>query len=117
MPEYFLILLFLFLAALFLHGFFKVKIYRSFTHFALTNFAGILIITLWDNFAIYRGHWSFGQKYLLGLKIGLMPVEEYFFVLIFPYLGLVIYKILEKKLKSASKNSGFEQKPGQFGGG
>ncbi|MBU2591852.1 lycopene cyclase domain-containing protein [Patescibacteria group bacterium] len=103
MPEYFLILLFLFLTALFLHLYFKVKIYHSFAHFVLTNFAGILIITVWDSFAIYRGHWSFGQKYLLGLKIGLMPVKEYFFVLIFPYLGLVIYKILEKKLKSADR--------------
>jgi len=99
MPEYFFILVFLFFVALILHITFKVKIYHSPVHFLLTSLLGIIIISVWDNFAIYRGHWSFGQQFLLGPKIGRVPIEEYLFILIFPYLGIVIYKILEKKLK------------------
>lgn len=97
MPEYFLILIFLFIIGLILHFIYKVKIYSSVKHCILTNLAGIFLITIWDNFAIFRGHWGFGDKFLLGLKIGYMPIEEYLFVIIFPYLGLVIYKIFDKK--------------------
>lgn len=98
MPEYFVILMFLLVIALTLHKSFSVKLFKSRKHCILTYLAGILIITIWDNFAIYRGHWTFGQQYLLGPKIGYMPIEEYLFVIIFPYLGMVVYKILDKKL-------------------
>jgi len=99
MPEYFIILVVLFFIALTLQVTLKVKIYHSLAHLFFTNLLGIIIISIWDNLAIYRGHWSFGRQFLLGPKIGLMPIEEYLFILIFPYLGLVVYKILEKKLK------------------
>jgi len=58
----------------------------------------LTIAVMWDQFAIYRGHWSFNPKFLLGPKIGYMPIEEFLFVFVVGYLGLLVYKLLENFL-------------------
>ncbi|MEW6586965.1 MAG: lycopene cyclase domain-containing protein [Nitrospirota bacterium] len=78
---------------------FKVKLYRSTAHLIAINLLALIVLTTWDNFAIWRGHWLFGQWFLLGPRVGLIPIEEVAFMLIVSYFGLVIYKIVEKKLK------------------
>lgn len=98
MPEYFLILLGLFLATLVLHLYFKVKIYKSTKHFFIFNFVNLFLATIWDQIAIARGHWTFNPEYLLGLKIGFMPIEEFLFVLVLSYFALTFFKIIEKKI-------------------
>ena len=57
---------------------------------------------IWDSFAIWRGHWSFPEG-TLGVHIGLMPVEEYFFILIIPYFVITIYKLIDSKFKFRKK--------------
>jgi len=52
--------------------------------------------SLWDQFVIARGHWSFNQKFLLDPKIGFMPIEEFFFISVLGYFGVVFFKVLEK---------------------
>lgn len=94
-----MILTALLLISVFFHFTFKVKIYQSKTHLLITNAIILIVATIWDQYAISRGHWSFGRQFLLGPKIGFMPIEEYAFTLIVPYFGLVIFKILEKRLK------------------
>jgi len=41
-----------------------------------------LVGVIWDTFAIWRGHWAFPAGKTLGITIGLMPLEEYLFILI-----------------------------------
>ncbi len=98
MPEYFLILLFLAVFSITLHLKYKLQLFRSKRHryvfFTITFVVGMI----WDSLAITRGHWSFGADYLLGIKGGILPLEEYFFFIIFPYALLVLYKLTDKKL-------------------
>lgn len=58
-----------------------------------------LIGVIWDTYAIYRNHWIFIDENLLGIKIGLMPLEEYLFILIVPFCILTYYKLLDRKIK------------------
>lgn len=97
MPEYFLILVLLFLVTLFLYIYFKVRLFISPKHLFATYTAIFFVGIIWDNFAIWRGHWSFGEQYLLGPRILFMPIEEYGFAIVTVYLVLVLYKIFEKK--------------------
>lgn len=96
MPEYALILLLILLVAIFLHRLTKITVFGSklfiFVYFSIA----LLFGTTWDHIAISRGHWSFEAKFLLGPKIGLLPIEEYGFFIIVAYFVLVVYKFLEK---------------------
>lgn len=100
MPEYSLMLLILLFLAGFLHYFSKVKIFKSKSHFIFLYLVLLGVGTLWDQYAIYRGHWSFGKNFLLGPHLGYMPIEEYVFIFIVTYFILVVHKIMEKQLKS-----------------
>jgi len=52
---------------------------------------------LWDSHAILRGYWSFKEDFFIGVDIGVMPLEEYLFMVIIPFLVLVIYGIVTRK--------------------
>lgn len=58
-----------------------------------------IIGVVWDSYAIWRGHWSFGDTGLTGITIGLMPLEEYLFILIVPFWIITTYKVLIKIIK------------------
>ncbi|MFC1711211.1 lycopene cyclase domain-containing protein [Patescibacteria group bacterium] len=98
MPEYFVILLILLLVTIFLHRRYKIKVFKSKLHLIIYFVIILIIGIIWDHIAISRGHWLFGEKFLLGLRIGLMPIEELGFILILGYFGPVIWKVIEKKL-------------------
>ena len=98
MSEYALILVLVLLVTVFFHRKYKVKLFKSKRHILVAYAIIIFVGVIWDHIAIYRGHWSFGKKFLLGPHIGLMPIEEFSFGIIMPYFGLVIYKIAEKYL-------------------
>jgi lycopene cyclase domain-containing protein len=96
MPEYALILLLFLLVSVVLQRHGRLKIYRSTKQLVITNICFLIIGVAWDHVAIGRGHWYFGQRYLLGPRIGLMPIEEYGFTFILPYFVLVLYRFIEK---------------------
>jgi len=58
-----------------------------------------LVGVLWDTFAIWRGHWVFPAGKTFGITIGLMPLEEYLFMLILPYSIITFYKLIDSKFR------------------
>ena len=97
--EYLLILLFLLISGIFIEWKYHIRLYHSRKErFIITSFFFIIGV-LWDSFATYRGHWSFLGDGLIGLKIGLLPIEEYLFILIVPFWIITIYKLLDNKIK------------------
>ena len=54
--------------------------------------------SLWDTLAVARGHWSFTGPGLTGVRIGVLPLEEYLFFLVLPYFGVTFYKLLKSKI-------------------
>lgn len=100
MPEYTLILLSLLLVSIFLHWEYKLKIFKSRSH-AFTFFTFLFLVgAVWDYIAISRGHWSYGEKFLLGPHFASIPIEDYSFFLVLPYFGLVLWKFIEQSLNS-----------------
>ena len=98
--EYLIILTLLFVSTFLLQNFFKVRIYKDLKQVGLAVFIYLVVGVCWDTFAIWRGHWIFPDDKILGPKIGLMPIEEYLFILILPYFILTVYQILNKKNSS-----------------
>ncbi len=97
--EYLSILLALFLVAFLVQYKNRLTIYHS----NLERFCVMINIfvlgVIWDYFAIYRQHWIFPGNGLVGLRIHGLPIEEFLFFLIIPYVVLVMYKFYDKKLK------------------
>jgi len=95
--EYLITLISVFLVCLAVKWKFKLRLFDSLRE-ALIVFGSLFVIgIIWDSFSIYRGYWSFNRSFLLGIKIGLMPLEEYLFVIVIPFLTLVIYRMVRRK--------------------
>ena len=97
--EYLIILLALLISAIFLEWRYRIHLYHSRNERLIITGLFFVIGVMWDQFAIFRGHWEFPGTGLVGLKIGLMPLEEYLFILIIPFWIITIYKVLDKKIK------------------
>jgi lycopene cyclase domain-containing protein len=80
------------------------RIYRA-TLFD-SNKQGALILTfffvvgvVWDSYAVSSGHWFFDEKNLLGVRVGLLPIEEYLFFIVLPVFIITLYQILRTKVR------------------
>lgn len=49
---------------------------------------------LWDALATARGHWWFNYKYLVGVDLGNLPLEEYLFYLVIGFLAVYTYEVV-----------------------
>jgi lycopene cyclase domain-containing protein len=54
---------------------------------------------VWDIYAVAHQHWIFPGPGLSGIYIGLLPIEEYLFFLIPPYLAITIAVIIRERIK------------------
>jgi lycopene cyclase domain-containing protein len=54
-----------------------------------------VIYVLWDIIAAYRGHWSFNVKYISGIYIFNLPVEEILFFVIIPFCALFTWEVVK----------------------
>lgn len=95
--SYLNILLIFLLSAVFLEWKFRVRLYHSLKERIIIVMGFFVIFIAWDYLATFLGHWAFLGDGLLGIYIGILPIEEYLFVLIVPYWGITFYKVLEKK--------------------
>ena len=97
MIEYFLILIAFLACAIVIKLKYKIRVYKSTRHAVMVTLLYLLLGVAWDYFAIYRGHWAFPEGGTLGIYLGLMPIEEYLFLLIIPFWALIMYKVIKGK--------------------
>jgi len=95
--EYLAILIAVFLVFMNLKLKYKIQLFNSVKEGLLLAILLLVIGGLWDSYAILRGYWSFREEFFIGVDIGVMPLEEYLFMLIIPFLVLVLYKIVTEK--------------------
>ena len=61
-------------------------------------FPGILIMCLvfipWDIFFTDYGVWWFNDRYISGIKIFLLPIEEWLFFIVVPFACVFLYEVL-----------------------
>lgn len=94
--EYLAILISVFLVSASLKLKYKIRLFNSAKEGMVLAILLLAIGGLWDSYAILRGYWSFNKQFLIGINIGVMPLEEYLFMLIIPFLVLVLYRIVTR---------------------
>ena len=93
--EYFLILLIFLLVGIILELRFNIR--YPVKKRLVISFVIMLVGVTWDYFATWRQHWIFTGNGLLGVNLFGLPIEEFIFFFIMPYLAFTIYKIFEEK--------------------
>lgn len=54
-----------------------------------------VVFIVWDLLAIVGHAWTYDPRYLAGVGIGLLPVEELLFFLVIPVCGLLTYSAVQ----------------------
>jgi len=56
---------------------------------------------LWDAYFTYKGYWGFNPRYISGLKLAGLPIEELLYFFVIPFASVFIYEVfvLFSKLK------------------
>jgi lycopene cyclase domain-containing protein len=57
------------------------------------------VFLVWDEIFTRLGVWGFNDRYLIGLRLGSLPIEEYGFFLTVPFSCLFIYEVLNHFIK------------------
>jgi lycopene cyclase domain-containing protein len=61
-----------------------------------------IVFIIWDAFAVSRGHWSFNENYITGIKIFSLPVEEILFFIIIPFCALFAWEVVKYFMRKSS---------------
>lgn len=52
------------------------------------------IYLIWDSIAVSRGDWSFNRRFVTGINIFNLPIEEILFFITVPYSCIFIYEVI-----------------------
>jgi lycopene cyclase domain-containing protein len=83
---------------LFGHG-----VYRQLRRAAVTVIPVAIVFIAWDVLAIAGGVWTYNPRYLVGLRVGNIPVEELLFFVVIPLCGLLTYSAVSNILAWLSR--------------
>ena len=81
-------------AAIILEIIFKEKLFHSFKERILWVLIFLLVGAPWDALAIMNKHWIFPGQGILGIYIGVIPIEEFLWYMIIPYFALTVFKAI-----------------------
>jgi len=95
--EYLILLISVFLACIALKLSYRLQLFKSKKHAAVTLGSLFIIGSILDSFALIRGYWSYQQQFFVGITIGVMPLEEYIFMIVIPFLTIVVYRLATMK--------------------
>lgn len=74
----------------------KMLLNEGFRLFLPTIFVVTVPFVIWDIWATAVGHWSFNNRYVLGIYFFNIPIEELMFFILIPQNCLLIWVALNK---------------------
>jgi lycopene cyclase domain-containing protein len=82
----------LLVAALTLEVIYREHLFKHLKARIVWIFVFLLVGIIWDTYGLIHGHWVFTGKGILGIYIGVLPLEDFLWFLAVPYFCLTVYK-------------------------
>ena len=97
--EYLILLVSILLVCIIINVRYNLQIFETLNQAVVVIISLFIIGVVLDSIAVFRGYWSYNQKenFFVGIKIGLLPIEEYLFMIVIPFLTLTINSLVRKK--------------------
>jgi lycopene beta-cyclase len=77
----------------------RCRVYRRPLRLLLSLLPVLVIFIGWDLLGIARGHWSYSERFVTGVRIGVLPLEEIAFFVVIPICGLLAYEAVGRSLE------------------
>ena len=74
----------------------KVAFYKKWKYFFPAMMTAALPFLIWDYFFTLHGVWGFNEKYLTGIYIFNLPMEEVLFFITVPYACMFTYEVIKR---------------------
>jgi lycopene cyclase domain-containing protein len=84
----------------------KVHFYTHWKYFFPAMFLTLVIFIIWDVIFTDQGVWGFNERYLMGLSLFNLPLEEYFFFISVPYASIFTVYVLDAYFPAFRLNRG-----------
>jgi len=69
----------------------KAPFYKEWKHAFIAIIVSAIPFVIWDEVFTYMGLWGFNERYIIGIRIGSLPIEEIMFFICVPYACLFTY--------------------------
>ena len=83
------------------------RVYRSPKRLILAMIPMMVIFAGWDFLGALRHHWWYNERYISGLHIGALPIEELLFFIVIPICGLLTYEAVGRVFELARARGRF----------
>ncbi len=91
--SYIAVLVFIFLGTVWLEIILKARVYQKLKRLILTIIPVVILMVIWDYYAIVNNHWFFDPEKTTGITlIGFLPIEELLFFIIVPIAALLSFE-------------------------
>ncbi len=77
----------------------RVQFYKNWKYLFPAMVINALIFIVWDSIFTHHGVWGFNDKYLVGIYLYNLPLEEVLFFVTVPYACVFIYECLNVYIK------------------
>ena len=76
--------------------FLRVRVYRRWRRLVRALVPGLVLGIGWDLYAISAHQWSFDGRYLIGLRLAGLPVEEALFFVVIPTCAVLTLEAVRR---------------------
>ena len=85
---------------------FAARVYRRWQILLTALIPVVVVFAVWDVFAIARDHWTYNPRFVTGIDLGVLPLEELVFFLVIPVCALLSYEAVGTVIGWAGRRTG-----------